>query len=181
MNEQTLLRKYKTQETKKKHLEEDKRIYYEISKFFNEGKVLLLDETLPEEGVFDRIINDKSASAITITYKTIFRDNYTEQQLRKQLIYTLNKIGFNKNIPFETMLIPDIDINGNYHYHGVVIMPIKYRPAFKKLITLYIGFMKFDYINDIEGWKKYCYKPDIFNKKEIAELQIYQIEATKEP
>lgn len=178
LNELSLFRKYKTQETKKKHNEEDVRIYYEIDKFLNKtvkGEFSLLDENSPPEGIktFDDLINDKSASAITLTYKTIFRDSFNERQLKQQLIYTLDKINFNTDIPLKIMLIPDCDNNGNFHYHGVVIMPLKYRPQFKKLITKYIGFMKFDYINDIEGWKKYCYKPEVYNEDEIKQLQIY--------
>lgn len=185
-NEASLFRLYRTQETKKKHAEEDKRIYYEVSKFINKtlnGGNPILDRLPPPEEaqIFERIVNDKSASAITLTYKPIFRDSFNEEQLRYQMIYTLECLAFNRDIPYEIVLIPDMDNNGNFHYHGVIIIPLKYRAIFKKDITKYIGFMKFDYIKDIEGWKKYCYKPDVYTQDEINKLQIYAFSGMTKP
>lgn len=185
LNEQSLFRKYKTQETKKKHAEEDKRIYYEVVKLLNklEGGDLLLDKSPPKEGneqqsIYDKIINDKSASAITITYNQLLRDSFDEKQLRQHLINTIHTLSFNKDIPIEIYLIPDMDTGGNFHYHGVVITPIKHRALFKRNITKYVGFMKFDYISDIEGWKNYCYKKPpkytpVYTQEEIDKLDIY--------
>lgn len=182
LNEQLLFRKYKTQETKKKHAEEDKRIYYEVVKLLNKlgGGDLLLDKSPPQEGtsIYDKIINEKSASAITITYNQMLRDNFDEKQLRHHLINTIQTLSFNKDIPIEIYLVPDMDTGGNFHYHGVVITPIKHRAVFKRNITKYVGFMKFDYISDIEGWKNYCYKKEpryipVYTQEEINKYDIY--------
>lgn len=184
LNEQSLFRKYKTQETKKKHAEEDRRIYYEVVKLLNkleEGGNPILDRLPPKEGteqIYDEIINSKSGSAITITYNQLLRDSFEEKQLRQHLINTIHTLSFNKDIPIEIYLIPDMDIGGNFHYHGVVIIPTKHTAVFKRNITKYVGFMKFDYISDVEGWRNYCYKKEpkytpVYTQEEIDKLEIY--------
>lgn len=184
LNEASLLRKYKTQETKKKNNEEDRRIYLEVVKLLNkslEGRSFsLLDETTPLKGTthFDELLADKSASAITITFNQQLRDEFEEKKLRHHIINVIQTICFNKDIPINIYLIPDVDSSGNFHYHGVVILPLKFRPIFKKLITKYCGFMKFDYITDNEGWKNYCYKlppkyTPVYTEEEINKLDVY--------
>lgn len=148
----------------------------DIIGFFKKGGIPILDRMPPNEGTsirekYDSMINEKSTSAITITFNQTLRDNYEELELKSYLEKVLRIIHHNKELEIELLVIPDCDENGNFHYHGLIKMPLKYRAFFKRNITKYVGFMKMQYIDNIEGWTKYCFK-DIYNEEEINKYSL---------
>lgn len=155
-------KQYNKRAQSKLNKESEVRMIMNITQFFTpKSELPRLDRSSPPDiapELFEQMAEQSSSSAFTITYKKCLQDNLDELGLRKYLINTLSTISFNENIPFEIALIPDVDADGNFHYHGCIKQPLKYRPRFKKLMTAYNGFIKYKYIQDIEGWKNYCYK-----------------------
>lgn len=159
-------------------------IQLDINKFFEEearGGIRLLDR-MPHQKrdvefpleLLEQYTNSKRFSAITMTFKPFHHMNLDELKMKILLKNTINSICFNHQIPVEILLLPDCDENGNFHYHGVIDLPNKYRPTFKRLITKFIGFMKFDYISNPSGWYEYVIKPEkkIYTEEEV---KIYTI------
>jgi len=159
------------------HICEDIRRYCEEMK--TENGSLLLDREPPLKGhikeTLENFVNDKKFSAITMTYNNTMRMNMNELELKIALKNTISTICFNHLIPIEILLLPDCDEAGNFHYHGVVNLPNKYRPTFKRLITKHIGFMKFDYIREPTGWYDYVIKKDkdIYSDDDIKYYSIH--------
>lgn len=163
-----------------------------IQQFFDEelqkSRIRRLDKNSRTELIgesFEQLCNNKSVSAFTITFQKHLQDKFTEEQLRKYVISNIDNIVFNENIPIEIAMLPDMDTDGNFHYHGCIKMPIKYRMRFKQLCTKYIGFVKFKYIENIDGWVNYCYKigldhkgrerERVYNNKDVDKLGFYML------
>lgn len=127
------------------------------------------------------ITNNLRGLAITITYKPGYQEN-EEEVMKKILISNLAWIHNNQNIDFKVALIPDQDINGNFHYHGSIIIKRKDIRKFKKYITMFNGYMKFRYITETELWEKYIWKSytgqhkkqqePIYEKEDIEQLSL---------
>lgn len=166
------IRKLQAQRTKAENAQKDVYIQEDIRQYCESGSLLLDREPPKEQPKIEDLVNDKGMSAITITYKNDLRMNMEEIELKRALKHTISIICFNHIIPIEILLLPDCDEAGNFHYHGVVKIPIKYRPTFKRLITKHIGFMKFDYITKPEGWIEYC-KKDIYDETDRKIYSIY--------
>lgn len=144
----------------------------------------LLDGFMPGEQLYDNLehmLGELKTVAITITYKQKYQMMENED-MRKILISTLAWIHNLHNIDIKTILVPDEDINGNYHYHGVIQIKRKDIRKFKKYITLFNGYMKLRYIEDTTKWQEYimksftgqhvkCPEP-IYNKEELQQLSI---------
>lgn len=174
------MQKIKTYNTKKETEIRRMAIREDIIRWFEGGQSSgYLMELCPPEATpiskFKELIENKKFSAITMTYKPEYQTTFTEEDNRKILKNAIKTISFNHDIPIEIVLLPDCDEGGNFHYHGIVSMPIKYRPRFKKEITKYIGFMKLKYIDNIEKWTNYCFKVEepIYTNEEINTLGIH--------
>lgn len=168
-------RRLRSQRTRRIHERQEVLIQDNIMNYFKDGGDSLLDESPPKKDhvqILKDNINSKGFSAVTFTFIQALRDKYSEEELRTYIVRTIRTICLNRDIPAEVVLIPDADEAGNFHYHGIISMPIKYRPAFKRLTLKYIGFMKFSYITDTDGWLEYCLK-DIYDEHEINALGIY--------
>lgn len=176
-------RKLKAHRTKEDNKAKELYIQNDIMKFYRTGIPLL--DRMPDNGgskqqqpkdlntiLSFNDFNVKSTSAITMTFNSSLRDNYSELELRHILMNNIKIIAGNKDMDISMILIPDADEGGNFHYHGCIKLPLKYRPTFKRLITQQIGFMKFSYIKDFEGWTKYCFKPDVYSNEDINALKI---------
>lgn len=156
------IRKINSNRNKRSNESKDEKIRYDIRGFCEKGNIPILDRMLPNyRERYESISNHRGGTAITITFNQGLRDNCCEDELRLILHNTINIIKFNYGIKADFCLIPDVDEKGNFHYHGVCIMKNEDRPAFKRNITKQIGFMKFSYLSDIEGWRKYCFKEEI--------------------
>lgn len=106
--------------------------------------------------------NKSNYTALTVTFKSQLRDNLEEDILQRQLYILLIMMEGVR----EFTLIPDIDRSGNFHYHGVIRVRTANIPKIKRNITRNIGYCKFEYISDPEGWYKYCMKEEGFKSKE---------------
>lgn len=171
-------RKIAIYEAKKKAQEEDIKISYDILKLV--GGVSILDKTPPLydcKKQYDKMAPCPSMSAITFTFKQSLRDCMDEGHLKSYLYKTLKVICYNFGCDlFPLLLLPDVDDKGNFHYHGLIQLPLKLIPKFKKQVTKHIGFMKISYLKDIEGWKNYCFKPELgYTDEELKKLSIYSI------
>ena len=176
--------KIKTQETKATNAQKD--LYFQRSVIDllkgelkeadnDEGGIRRLDRMPPSyEEVYRQfygMVNDRSYSSFTVTFNPVIRDSLDELGSKRLLKNFLKNVFYEVPADVYTILIPDCDEGGNFHYHGVIKMPIKYRPKFKKIMTKNIGFVKIKYITDPEGWTKYCFK-DIYTEKDITDLYI---------
>jgi len=111
------------------------------------------------KGIYDELSN-KDAFALTITYKRDY-DIYEDEQLRsitKSALDYFNTKGY--------IFYPDIDNNGNRHYHGIIKMTLKDFALMKRYFTQEIGFIKKEYLSDIEGWYQYMRKDKGFKSRE---------------
>lgn len=121
----------------------------------------LLDGFMPTaphmEDVIEKMLEDRRALAITITYKPRYQ-MCEEDIMRKILISNLAWIHNHIDISYTLGLVPDEDVNGNYHYHGVIVIKMKDIKKFKKYITMFNGYMKTSYIEDTNKWKEYVMK-----------------------
>jgi len=180
-------KKIKTQKTKKENEEKNISIRKDVMSYFrqgiletveaDEGIVSLLDETMPSvrqteyyKEEYELMLRDKDTSAFTITFKQIHRDNMNEKQLRLFLKNSIKSICLRREIPIHYMLAPDIDANGNFHFHGAVKMPLKHRPTFKRLLTYAVGFNKMSYITNIDKWYEYTFKDIGLNETQVKSL-----------
>lgn len=145
----------------------------------------LLDGFMPGDCVRCVIINylkQLRSIAITITYKPRYQ-MIENEEMRKILISNLAWIHNHINISFNIILVPDEDINGNFHYHGIIQIKRKDIRKFKKYITMFNGYMKTSYISDTTKWQEYILKSftgnhpkceeQIYTQKEIQELSIH--------
>ena len=136
-----------------------------------QGDDLKFLSTLSTEELFDDLISDKRTVGFTQTYQNYVRNNGFAEDIKDFTIRIYKTICLNYGIPFRMLLIPDTDEVGNFHYHGLIKIPIKYRPTFKRMVNKYLGWCKFDYIRNNEKWKKYCFK-DVYTKDEIEHLKL---------
>lgn len=149
----------------------------------SQTKSHLLDGFMPgdTQQVYDLYSNDKKALAITITYKPKYQ-MLENEDMRKILISNLSWIHNQQYIDNKLLLIPDEDINGNYHYHGLIIIKRKDIRKFKRYMTLFNGYIKIRYIEDTTKWKDYIFKSytgnhpkceeQLYDKQELETLSI---------
>lgn len=114
-------------------------------------------ESLEEE--YMSMITDKSV-AITITFQPKYQF-LPEVRLRDIVTDVLKTLGIKR-----AYLYPDLDNNDKFHYHGILDIKKKDRHKVKRLISLHVGYIKFDYIKDEEGWFLYMRKPQGFMSRE---------------
>jgi len=116
------------------------------------------------------VLNDPRAVSITVTFKEELRVLFEERILR-DIVH--DGLTFFSEIE-QFILYPDIDISGNFHYHGVIIMQKKIKPKLKRYFTKHIGFIKIAYITDQKGWYKYMRKADdlIYADNDIVQLVV---------
>lgn len=107
---------------------------------------------------FDRRCNDKKYSAFTLTFRECLRLNWKERELMTLIHNYLKSWKYHYEPKLEWSLMPDVDTNGNFHYHGVIKIRQASIPKFKRNITQRIGFMKIKYIDNPQRWYNYCYK-----------------------
>lgn len=109
--------------------------------------------------------NNIKYTAITVTFKTQYRDELEEIQLCRMLYVALKT-----SVEIRAFtLLPDVDNRGNFHYHGVINIRKADMPKVKKRLTRQVGFVKFDYIGNPEGWIAYVLKEKGFTSKEHIE------------
>lgn len=99
---------------------------------------------------YDNLIEDPKTQAFTLTFNQQLRDIYDETILRDIAKDIMEFFPIKKYL-----LYPDIDLNGNFHYHGVINMLTKDKPKMARYTKLYSGYIKFKYITDPEKWYKY--------------------------
>ena len=102
----------------------------------SQAKSHLLDGFMPgdPQEIYEEIVKDKKALAITVTYKPKYQ-MLENEDMRKIVISNLSWIYNNPHISCQTLLVPDEDINGNYHYHGVIVIRRKDIRKFKRYMT----------------------------------------------
>lgn len=164
----------------------------------SEGVDSLLDESTPNEGNdakktvkksrdlgerparlnrtnFNIKCNDKRYSAFTLTLKNVYREYWKERDIDRLVYNTLNGWGYLYYGKFDFELMPDIDDNGNYHYHGLIRITRQLLPKFKRNITRVLGFIKVVYITTPNDWEDYCYKRNKYKDKNVySESEILE-------
>lgn len=99
---------------------------------------------------YNTLANRSASVAVTITTAR-WLDMFEEHEIAGMLHYLLTFFAIE-----DYLLFPDIDNNQNRHWHGVIIFEDNIEKCkLKRYFTNTFGFIKYDYINDIQGW--YCY------------------------
>lgn len=107
-----------------------------------------------------RDIYDHGGCALTVTYKEQLRTDNQEFQLRditRELLLMFTQ---------RFVLYPDVDMGGNYHYHGVCYITHRKKAQMKRVFTKNVGFVKFSCIEDMDIWHKYMRKGYGFKSRE---------------
>jgi len=99
--------------------------------------------------------------AVTLTLQKHIQANYEDETIRDMFSDALNFFPSNGYIFY-----PDIDANGNRHYHGMISMRIKDFFQLKRYLNNNVGWVKKEYISDPNGWYKYMRKDVGFTSKE---------------
>lgn len=142
--------------------------------------VLLLDKTPPKFQTYRELrdyifetYNYKQFQGISITYKPQYQNSMTQGELKELL-----QVSLQHRIPCEKyILIPDVDKQSNFHYHGIIDIDKASMHNFKIWMTKNIGFMKYSYITQLGGWIAYMLKnkptqSPIYTPQEISRLMI---------
>lgn len=109
---------------------------------------------------YDTISLSKTSRAITITFKQEMRDDHEEGYLRDCILKGMSIIGIKRYI-----LYPDIDNNGNFHYHGIIECPKIMIPKIKRMFNRWYGWTKIEYLSDINGWYQYMRKSNGYKSR----------------
>jgi len=116
---------------------------------------------------FDTLCNHSKYMAITITFRDVLRRHWKEKELERLVGNTLKSWKYLYYEKLAWFLIPDVDNNGNYHYHGVIRITKAMMPKFKRNITASLGFIKFKYIDNPQKWYNYCFKEGEYSKDNV--------------
>lgn len=108
--------------------------------------------------IYYEYAQDPSFIAITLTLQPRY-SLLTELEIRKIVMNALSACEVQHYIFF-----PDMD--SKYHFHGILKHPLHLRHKLKRFFTITIGYIKIEYLSDIDGWYNYMRKDKGFKSRE---------------
>lgn len=120
---------------------------------------------------FEDVVESPRTEAITITFKEELRLKFDERRLSSLISDVMEFFPIE-----EYIILPDVDLNGNYHFHGILKMLKKDKPKMKRYMTKHVGFIKYSYISEPDGWWDYCRKTKdmVYTDDDIVQLCVYK-------